>query len=287
MATLKISYRDCSSSNLDEQLEKLHIDTVPQATEPYQEAILFLRAVDSRASQALPAFYLLLGASCHLEDKTTSYSKLVLAHSIRFSSALTVSLCCRKVFDESRDKMTGKRFANISDADLIKVADYWSKNPGKNKSDAIKALNFLRDIFKRCSWPIKNLVKEKSLLERRVGLLKLHANLEAAHISMEPYSYRLLDVAHVVGSMALVGTIIHDFDNPSSSTGYYDSLDKAGWEAGWEAGRSIFPNLPTDRLFENFDMVQQATNYWNSNPKEGLKMLMEGLPAAIGWWKSV
>jgi len=34
-------------------------------------------------------------------------------------------------------------------------------------------------------------------------------------------------------------------------------------------------------------MVQQATNYWNFNPKEGLKMLMEGLPAAIGWWKSV
>jgi hypothetical protein len=282
MPEIKISITDYASANLDARISKLQVNAPPVALDQYTESILFLRAVGSRASQSLPAFYLLLGASLYFPESAVPYSTAVQAHSLRFSSASTISLCCRKIFDDSRSGMTGKRFANISDADLEKIAHYWANNSKKSKDDAANALGFLRDIFRQLSKPKKELLNRKSLLERRVGLLKTHADREAAHLSIEPFLFDIVDVAHVVASMALVGTIIHGFDNPPSSASYFDSLD----QASWEAGKHIFPNITVPRLFNGFDMAQQASNCWRFGAKLGLHWLMDELPSAIGWWES-
>src|SRR5665213_3594034 len=94
-----------------------------------------------------------------------------------------------------------------------KVASFWSKTSGTSESDAFKTLTLLRDLFKQCARPVKNLVKSDSLLERRIGLIEVHANREAAHLSIEPYLFSLADMAHVVAAIALISTMIYDFDN--------------------------------------------------------------------------
>ena len=282
MSEIKISITDHASANLNARIERLQVNAEPLTLDSHTEAILFLRGAGSRASLALPAFYLLLGArSCYFPEHAAPYSTVVRAHSLRFSSASTISLCCRKIFDCSKsNKMTGKRFAKIADANLEEVAQYWSKISGKSKEDVTSALVFLREIFRKCSKPEKELLKETSLLERRVGLLKVHANREAAHLSIEPFLFDIVDVAHVVASMAMIGTIIHGFDNPASSVSYFDSLDKASWESG----KSIFPGMSAPRLFEQVDIGMHATNSWRFD--SGVNWLMNELPGAIGWWES-
>jgi len=61
-----------------------------------------------------------------------------------------------------------------------------------------------------------------------------------------------------------------------------DSVD----EGGWEAAKATFPALPGKRLFANFAVHQQADGYWNIPQPDGLEMLLNELPAAIGYWDS-
>jgi hypothetical protein len=210
------------------------------------------------------------------------YWKRVHTADTEHSSLLTLSLSCRSIFDESRKRMTGKRFADISDVTLSSVAEFWAERAKAPIEDAAKALNLLRDLFRRCARPRKTLLDAPSLLERRVGLLKYHADRQAAHISLEPFLFHLIDVVHVVAAVAVIGAMIIDFDDPTRGGRYFDAID----EAGWEAAKALFPTFPVDRLFQSFAIHEQAKIYWRVSQLDGLNMLLNQLPAAIGYWDS-
>jgi hypothetical protein len=141
-------------------------------------------------------------------------------------------------------------FAIISDTTLVSVAEYWAENADRSVADAVKALRLLRNLFERCARPEKTLLDAPSLLERRVGLLKYHANRGAAHISLEPFLFDVIDLVHVVAAVAVLGAMIVDFDDPNRGRQYFNSVD----EAGWQSAKSVFPGLPLKRLFHNFDI---------------------------------
>ena len=82
-------------------------------------------------------------------------------------------------------QMTGKRFIRRRSATLLEVANHWHDISGKPQEDAARALELLLGVFRTCSAQAKALLTSQSLLERRVGLLKVHANREAAHLSVD------------------------------------------------------------------------------------------------------
>lgn len=277
MSKLIIKWTDHSDANLADRVAKLTFEK-PRDPGPRTSAILFLRGVGARASQILPALYTLLGSGVPLDPVKTPHWRRVQAAGLEFSSQLTVPLCCRSVFDEGNDAMTGKRFANSADATLDEVADYWAQNSGRSVQDARTALELLRSLFQRCSRQPRDLLKAPSLLERRIGLLKLHANREAAHMSLEDYLFCPTDVVHVAAAIVIVGAIIVDFDRGES--GYFDSVD----EAGWQAAKQLFPELEMQRLFGHLNIHQQAAAYWRTG--DGLDGILNRLPGAMGWWDS-
>jgi hypothetical protein len=247
------------------------------------ETIQFLRGVGSRACQLLPALYTQLGASTTAALKGKPYWQTVQAASSEFSSLQTISLGCRAVFDDGRNRMTGKRFARITDGTLFSVAEYWATSSKRPVEDAARALRLLRDLFERCAQPKKLLLNASSLLERRVGLLKYHADRAAAHITLEPFLFHLLDLIHVVAAVTVVGAIIVDFDDSTRGDRYFDSID----EGAFEAAKSIFPAFPGgQRLFHNFHVHEQGSLYWKIEELGGLNMLLYQLPSALGYWDS-
>jgi hypothetical protein len=232
----------------------------------------------------LPAFYTLVGSSYLPKVPSEQPAwKSTQAASLNFSALQTISLVCRSIFDESRKKnLTGKLFANASDQTVEVIAEHWSNFSGQPVDDAAKALTLLRELFRRCVQPKKSLLQCESLLERRVGLLKYHADRQAAHLTLEPHLVGLIDIIHVVATITVVGAIIVDFDQPRFGPQYFNSLD----DAGWNAAKSIFPDLSLNRLFHQFDIHAQARLYWGQPQCEGLKILLTQLPAAIGYWDS-
>ncbi|MGA7539768.1 MAG: hypothetical protein WBW93_13485 [Steroidobacteraceae bacterium] len=240
------------------------------------EGIQFLRGAGSRATFMLPAFYMLAGSSYlpTVPGEQPLWRSTQVA-SLHFSALQTISLVCRSIFDESRKKsLTGKLFAKASDQTLEGIAEHWSNFSDQPIEDALKALTLLRDLFRRCAQPKKSLLDGESLLERRVGLLKYHADRQAAHLTLEPHLIGLVDIVHVVATVTIVGTIIVDFDQPRLGPRYFNSLD----EAGWNAAKSIFPDLSMARLFHQFDIHAQARLYWRHHQFEGLKMLLTHYP---------
>jgi hypothetical protein len=225
---------------------------------------------------------MLIGASAVSKSGEGAYWQRVHAYSQEFAALNVISLTCRKIFDERNKGMTGKRLARIPDAVLGSVAAYWVDKTDRSREDAEKALMLLRQLFDRCAQPPKRLLDGESLLEQRIGLLKLHANRQAAHLSLEPYLVDISDLIHVVAALTLVGAIIYDFDNAREERGYFDSLD----DAAWQAAKSSFPHLPINRLFRSFDIHGQAAMYWGYEWTNGLDMLLNGLPAALGYWDS-
>lgn len=281
-ATLNIQWTDYSSRNLDSRITQLrkidrHVDFEPTVT-----AIQFLRGVSNRAPLALPAVYAQLGSRIPFESPATPYWQRVNAANIKFSSLQTISLTCRAIFDDGRNGMTGKAFAKASDEVLASVAKLWVENSGQPIADATKALRLLRQLFKLCAQPKKSLLEASSLLERRVGLLKYHADREAAHITLEPFLLDLLDVIHVVAAISVIGAMIVDFDDKTRSGQHFNAID----EAGWQAAKMTFPSLKGPRLFHRFDIHAQARAYWKFEQCDGLNMLLNQLPAAIGYWDS-
>jgi hypothetical protein len=172
--------------------------------------------------------------------------------------------------------------ADISDVTLLSVAECWAERTKAPIEDAAKALRLLRDLFRHCARPRKTLLDAPSLLERRVGLLKYHADRQAAHITLEPFLFHLIDLVHVVAAVAVVGAMIIDFDDATRGTKYFDSID----EAGWDTAKALFPTFPIKRLFQNFAIHEQAKIYWRVEQLDGLDMLLNQLPAAIGYWDS-
>lgn len=131
-----------------------------------------------------------------------------------------------------------------------------------------------------CAKPRKDMLNEPSLLARRIGLLKYHADRHAAHISLEPFLFGLTDLVHVVASIIVLGAIIIDFDDRAIGDIYFDQID----DAAWQSSKEYFPEIPVNRLFGHFNILEQRRIYWKSELVDGFDMLFNGLPAALGYW---
>jgi hypothetical protein len=279
---LKICATDYASENLNARIAEFKKHDAHIELDPLVKSVQFLRAVAGRATFVLPALYAQWGAQVCLADKTLPYWQRVQAANADYSSLQTISLACRAIFDDSNDGMTGKNFAKISDPVLQSVADYWSKKSETPVADALKALTLLRNLFKRCAHQSKQLFNAPSLLERRVGLVKYHADRLAAHITLKPHLFHTPDLVHVVAVMVMVGAMIVDFDNKTVGNTYFDAID----EAAWEAAANTFQGMSGKRLFHHFSIHEQARAYWKIEALDGLNMLLNQLPAAIGYWDS-
>jgi hypothetical protein len=229
----------------------------------------------------LPAFYLFHGANTYGNNGSViaGYPGVVLRHAIRFSSVGTVSLACRKAFDHGAKGLTGSNFAKNSDETLHGVADYWSRNSGRSLRDAFTALNLLRCVFQDYARTDRDLFDRGDPLGRRIGLLKQHADRSAAHISLEHFEFSILDCAHVVSALTLIGEIIRTFDGPDARSAYFDTLD----EASLSAARYLFPAMPNIRLFQDVKIEKQARLCLEGDIERGL-LLLNQLPQTNGWF---
>lgn len=279
---LTLHWTDHASERLNARIAELRECDLYVELDSNIKAIQFLRGVASRASFVLPAFYTQLAATMVLHSAQVPFWQRVHATSAQFSSLLTISLACRAIFDDGRDGLTGKFFSRTSDAVLSSVAQCWATTSRRPITEATPALELLRELFKRCARPAKILFVAPSLLERRVGLLKYHADRLAAHITLAPYLFHTLDLIHVVAAIATIGAMIVDFDDPTRAGTYFDSVD----EGAWAAAKQMFPDLPGERLFHNFKIHEQVQLYWKIKQIDGLDMLLNQLPAAIGYWDS-
>jgi hypothetical protein len=282
MAKITLTVNRSAENLLAERAKRLKPSGPPMQLNPLERAVQFLRGVGSRATMALPAFYLFHGAktngdhACMIEG----YPGVVLKHVIKFSSIGTISLSCRKAFDHGASGLTGANFAKNSDETLARVAEYWSANSGRSVEEAFTALNLLRSIFRDCAKKDTALLDASTPLGCRIALLKQYANRSAAHLSLESYEFSTLDCAHVVAALTVLGEIIRSFDDPQEQPTYFDTLD----DASLSAARQLFPSMPNMRLFANIKIEMQARLCWQWEIERGQEMLLEHLPYAIGWF---
>jgi len=252
----------------------------PLVLRPLEQFIYFLRGVNSRASFCLPAFHLLVAASGAKEQLKGNYPLEVSASYIEFSSLNAISLSCRKAFDHANRGLDGARFAKTTDEVLQKHAEYWANSSGKSIEEARYALLLLRELFRLCSKTSNVLFAAQFALQKRIGLLKQHADHAAAHLSLEPYELDLRDIAHFVAAFCLIGEIIRSFDEPRKGENYYRQVDFASAEAA----KLMFPTYEVSSLFGEVNLFEQAQNCWQFEQKRGLDMLLEQIPYAIGWF---
>jgi len=244
-------------------------------------SVQFLRGVFSRSSLCLPAFYYFLGSASAREEAKSSadYSFRVAQTYSEFSDLSTLSLNCRKIFDHSsKSDLTGGNFAKVSDGTLAEHAEYWSKISSRSADEALTALRFLRRFFSECSKTDTDLLQADSQLQKRIGLLKQHADRAAAHLSLEDYALDIVDLAHFTGASALVGEIIRSFDQPDLGPSYFNDVDAASYQAA----KRMFPQIAKFQLFANMKLEQQARIYWQYGEEHGIPMLLNQLHYALG-----
>lgn len=283
MAKIVLTVDKSAEHALAERAERLKPSGPPIQLNPLERAVHFLRGVNSRATMALPAFYLFQGAKANGNHTgmIEGYPGVVLKHVIEFSSISTISLSCRKVFENKPNGLTGANFAKNSDETLAGVAEYWSINSGRSVEEALSALYLLRAIFRDCAAKTDtDLLNAAAPLGRRIALLRQHANRSAAHLSLENYEFSTLDYAHVVAALTILGEVIRSFDNPQEQPTYFDTLD----EASLSAASQLFPSTPDMRLFANIKIEMQARLCWQWGIERGRQMLLEQLPYAISWF---
>jgi hypothetical protein len=248
-----------------------------------EKSILFLRAVRSRATLALPAFYLYLGVrfTDGPEGPVSGYPGVVLRHVVGFSSIGTVALAASKAFENGQDGLTGAKFGKCADPIIEEIADHWTQGTDRPRADALAALDLLRSTFRKFSVSGRNLIDQVSTpLGQRIGLLKEYRNEEAAHLgSMGGYEFSILDCAHVVAALALVGSIITSFDEPTERPTYFDELD----QAAASAAKQLFPSTPDIRLFQSIDTSEHSRLCWLKGADLGLQMIDQDLLYALGW----
>lgn len=265
---------------LAERAERLKPSGPPLQLTPLERSVQFLRGVYSRATMALPAFYLFHGAKTAGACSIEGYPGVVVKKAIEFSSIGTLSLSCRKAFDHSASGLTGSSFAKNSDENLMKLAEYWSAKSNRPVQEALAALVLLRSIFRDCAKTDTALFIAPAPLGRRIGLLKQYANRSAAHLSLEGYEFCTIDCAHVVAALTMIGEIIRSFDDPLSQANYFNALD----EASLTGARQLFPAMPDVRLFGHFKVEMQSRLCWQWGIERGRQMFLEQLPYAISWF---
>jgi len=265
---------------LADRAERLKSTGPPLQLTPLERAVQFLRGVYSRATMALPAFYLFHGAETDGHCAIEGYPGVVLKKAIEFSSIDTISLSCRKAFDHGASGLTGANFAKNSDENLLKVAEYWSAKSDRSVQEALAALALLRSIFRDCSKTEAALFSTSAPLGRRIGLLKQYANRSAAHLSLEGHAFCTIDCAHLVAALTMIGEIIRSFDDPHTQANYFDTLDAASLSGA----RQLFPEMPDVRLFGHIKIEMQSRLCWQWGIERGRQMFLEQLPYAISWF---
>jgi hypothetical protein len=264
------------------RVEKLKSNGPPVTLDPETRSIHFLRGACSRATLLLPEFYLFIGSRVKDDNccSIAGFPGVAFKHATEFSSINTVSLVCRKLFDQKVKGLTGANFAKSSDETLKKVAKHWCQQSGKSQKEALAALNFLKIIFRDCAKGQNQLLAQDDMLRRRIGLIKQHADRRAAHISLDSFAFTVLDCAHVVAAIVVIGEIIRSFDGPSPNPNYFDLLD----HASLEAATHLFPDMPSLRLLEQIDINAFAKQCWQSKIKLGRQMMFNELSYATGWF---
>lgn len=254
--------------------------------EPYRllgknRSIHFLRGVFSRSTLCIPAFYYLLGAASSHENSedSESHSFKVAKSYFEFSSLNTISLACRKAFDHgTKPDLTGANFGKLSDQVLEEHAEYWSQRAKRSKDECIQALVFLRKFFSGYSKTPNQLLKSEGYLNKRIGLLKQHADRSAAHLSLEDYSLDILDISHFTGAIAIIGEVIRSFDDPWLGDEYYNEIDLASYQAA----KKVFPQVHDFRVFGHMKAHQQARYYWKHCQGESVQSYFDQLQWALG-----
>lgn len=281
MAKLVIHWSDHSHAVVGARAQRVK-PRAPMRLTDRESAVLFLRQVASRAANVLPTLYLQIGAivqSAH-QGRNESHHKL-LAHTLRYSTAATLSMTCRQVFDHARDGMSGKRFARAGRETLVSVADYWCGKGDGDREQAMRSLVLLQTVFSRCSELPSALLSTPSLLQRRVGLLKAHADRSAAHLSMDYFEVGTEDFVHFAAALVMLGALIVRFDDPELPPDYIDRIDVTSLEAA----KAVFPALTMSRLFDHFKVLEMAetASRWGH---DGIEWILDTLPGALGWWVS-
>ena len=246
-----------------------------------QRSIHFLRGVASRASMSLPAFYYFLGAKSTVEniDHNQNYELEVARSYSGFSDLNTVSLACRKIFDHSvSNDLTGANFGKTKDNIISEHARYWSDTSERSVEECEDALLFLREVFQEYAKTDQNLLIQKGDLAKRIGLLKQHADREAAHLSLENYSLDILDIAHFTAAIVICGEIIRSFDSPLLKDDYFDELDLTSYQVA----KRVFPSIKDFRLFKTMEVSKQARSYWKLRKIEKASKCLDQLQWALG-----
>lgn len=282
MAKLVIVGTPLQQPALDSRVDARLRRGPPLTLTPVERAVHFLRGVRSRSTIALTSFHLYHGSRLAGESSCVvlGYPGRVLKHTLEFSSISAIALACRKAFDHDPKKVTGSQFAKSSDATIQSVAEYWANKSNRPVADACSALIFLRSVFAECSRSDNELLKEKSTLARRIGLLKQYANRSSAHLSMEGYEFDIFDCAHVVCALVLLSEITRSFDASEECADYFDNIEAAGLAAA----QQIFPGMGDAKLLKSFKAEEQARVAWQWGHAEGRKMLFERLPRLTGWF---
>lgn len=283
-------FNELSLVSEEDVLNELHIRAnrmikkeEPPSVEGHTRSVLFLRGVSSRASLCLPAFYYFLGASNSDDQAISSQDPpaLVLQEYSKFSDLNTLTLNFRKIFDHAvSNSLTGANFAKSSDLILEDHARYWSRGSSRSEAEAFLALQFLKKFFKSCSQKQSDLLKSPSRLQIRIGLLKQHADRNAAHLSLENYAISLLDVVHVTAAVVIAGEIVRSFDDPVKPKHYFTNVDAYSRAA---ASRLFPQHLYMQQLFSSTNIEERAEACWREDHEVGMRWLMDDLPQTIGW----
>lgn len=267
--------------NLEARAQRMQRKEEPFRLHGKMRSVHFLRGVMSRASMSLPAIYYFLGTAHSTEGARASgdFPFRVACSYFEFSSLNSLSLNCRKVFDDAKKPdLTGGNFGRLSDEVLEEHARDWSERGNATFNDAHRALVFLREFFQEYARTDTELLREHGRLHKRIGLLKQHANRTAAHLSLESYELEILDMVHVVAALVIVGEVIRSFDAPSMGGDYFNDLDAASHMAALRT----FPSLSKFRLFEHMKIKQQASAYWRMYPHESIPRLFDRLEFILG-----
>jgi hypothetical protein len=252
----------------------------PLPLTPLERSVHFLRGVYSRATFASASFYTFLAASGDSEGTPAApgYPGIVFQNFLEHTAFASLTLDCRKIFDESLKGLTGGFFGKLSDDVLEDHAAFWAKRASVSPADALASLRFLRTLFRRLSKSRTELLKGKSELEQRIGFIKFHADRAAAHLSLDDYSIDVLDLAHVAAALVIIGEIIRSYDAPWDPPTRFNDLDAAAATAAV----TLFPKSWAQPMFGTMDVALRARLCWE-DPKVGFNYIMHQLPKSAGW----
>lgn len=280
-AKIVFTFKDEAKDDLHVRSKRLIRTGAPFKIAGTTLSVQFLRGVFSRASLCVPAYYYFLGsASAHDAARNSSDYPFKIAQSYsEFSDLNTLTLSCRKLFDHSKKPdLTGGNFSKVSDEILEEHAKYWAKHSSRSEEDALTALRFLRRFFSECSQTDTQLLQANGQLQKRIGLLKQHADRAAAHLSLEDYSLDIIDLTHFTAACVVVGEIVRSFDMPHVGPNYFNELDTASYQAA----KRIFPQIAPFQMFTSWSLETQARLYWQWGEDNGIHMLLNQIHHAVG-----